>query len=198
METATGEALDYGDETEREPEWVTDGDEDISVGDLSAAPESDVLPTMRNVVFEVRKATLDTQEFTLETGDKQWAKKNLHLQLNVGSEGAGEPKEDGTPRYVNKAFHVNLLLQVNRADFPEAFKYDKYAPDGKAWTNTKTFYRAMGGDPKNVQITRAFREEIVGKLVKADIVKKAKRTQVEGVWTDQGFENVIENFRKVE
>jgi hypothetical protein len=192
------EVLDYGDQPDETPDWVNEGDEDVDVGDLSAAPESDVLPTMRNVVFEIRKATLDTQEFKNEAGDKVWAKRNLHLQLNVGPEGAGEPKEDGTPRYVNKAFHTNLLLKVNRDDFPDAFKYDKYAPDGKAWTNTKTFYRAMGGDPKSVRITRQFRAELVGKLVKADIVKKAKRAQVEGVWTDQGFENVIENFRKVE
>jgi hypothetical protein len=34
--------------------------------------------------------------------------------------------------------------------------------------------------------------------VKADIIKRAKRAQVEGVWTDQGSENVIENYRKVE
>jgi len=187
--------LDYGD---KEPDWVTEGDEDIEVGDLSAAPEDDVLPTMRNVVFEIRKATLDTQEFKLEDGPKEWAKKNLHLQLNVGPEGAGEPKEDGTPRYVNKAFHTNLLLQINKDAFPDAFKYDKYAPDGKAWTNTKTFYRAMGGDPAKVSITRAFREEIVGKTVKADIIKKAKRAQVDGQWVNQGSENVIENFRKVE
>jgi len=187
--------LNYGDDA---PDWVTEGDEDIEVGDLSAAPEDDVLPTMRNVVFEIRKATLDTQEFKQDDGTKVWAKRNLHLQLNVGPEGAGEPKDDGTPRYVNKAFHTNLLLKVNKDDFPEAFKYDKYAPDGKAWTNTKTFYRAMGGDPKSVQITRQFRDEIVGKLVKADIVKRAKRAQVDGQWVDQGSENVIENFRKAE
>jgi hypothetical protein len=187
--------LNYGD---ADPDWVTEGDEDIEVGDLSAAPEDDVLPTMRNVVFEVKKATLDTQEFKLEDGSKEWAKKNLHIQLNVGPEGAGEPKEDGTPRYVNKAFHTNLLLKVNKDDFPDAFKYDKYAPDGKAWTNTKTFYRAMGGDPKSVQITRQFRDDIVGKFVKADIVKRAKRAQVDGQWVDQGAENVIENFRKAE
>jgi hypothetical protein len=190
------EALDYGDKDT--PDWVNEGDEDIDVGDLSAAPEDDVLPTMRNVVFEIKKATLDTQEFKLEDGSKEWAKKNLHLQLNVGPEGAGEPKEDGSPRYVNKAFHTNLLLQINKADFPDAFKYDKYAPDGKAWTNTKQFYRAMGGDPKAVKVTRQFRDDIVGKFVKADIVKKAKRAQVDGQWVDQGSENVLENYRKVE
>lgn len=190
-------ALSYGDE-EGTPDWVTEGDEDIEVGDLSAAPESDVLPTMRNVVFEIRKATLDTQDFKLEDGSKQWAKRNLHLQLNVGPDGAGEPKDDGSPRYVNKAFHTNLLLQVNRADFAEAFKYDKYAADGKAWTGTKQFYRAMGGDPKDVKITKAFRDEIVGRSVKADIIKKAKRAQVDGEWVDNGFENVIENYRSAE
>lgn len=190
-------ALSYGDEADT-PDWVNEGNEDIEVGDLSAAPESDVLETMRNVTFEIRKATLDTQEFKNDAGDKVWAKKNLHLQLNVGPEGAGEPKDDGSPRYVNKAFHVNLLLQINKQDFPDAFKYDKYQPDGKAWTGTKQFYRAMGGDPKSVSITRAFREEIVGKLVKADIVKRAKRQQVDGKWIDAGFENVIENYRKVE
>lgn len=197
MSTAES-ALDYGDSDEQVPDWVNEGDEDIEVGDLSAAPDDDVLPTMRDVVFEVRKATLDTQEFKLEDGSKQWAKRNLHLQLNVGSEGAGKPKDDGTPRYVNKAFHVNLLLQLNKADFPDAFKYEKYAPDGKAWTATKQFYRAMGGDPKDVKITRAFRDEIVGRTVKADIVKKAKRTQVDGQWVDNGFENIIENYRKAE
>lgn len=191
-------ALTYGDEVDDTPEWVSEGNEDIEVGDLSAAPESDVLETMRNVTFEVRKATLDTQEFKNDAGDKVWAKKNLHLQLNVGPEGAGEPKNDGSPRYVNKAFHVNLLLQINKEDFPEAFKYDKYASDGKAWTGTKQFYRAMGGDPKSVSITWAFREEIVGKFVKADIVKRAKRAQVDGKWVDNGFENVIENYRKAE
>lgn len=196
MDTATGEALSYGDDDT--PDWVTEGDEDIEVGDLSAAPDDDVLETMRNVVFEVKKASLDTQEFKLEDGSKQWAKRNLHLQLNVGPEGAGKPKDDGTPRYVNKAFHVNLLLKVNRDDFADAFKYDKYAPDGKAWTATKQFYRAMGGDPKSVSITRQFREDVVGKFVKADIVKKAKRQQVNGEWIDAGFENVIENYRKVE
>lgn len=194
-DTATGEALDYGDDT---PDWVTEGDEDIEVGDLSAAPDDDVLETMRNVVFEVKKSSLDTQEFKLDDGSKVWAKRNLHLQLNVGPEGAGKPKDDGTPRYVNKAFHVNLLLKVNRDDFPDAFKYDKYAADGKAWTATKQFYRAMGGDPKAVNITRAFREEIVGKLVKADIEKRAKRTQVNGEWVDNGYENIITNYRKVE
>lgn len=190
-------SLDYGDE-EQTPDWVTEGDEDIEVGDLSAAPDGDVLETMRGVVFEIRKASLDTQEFKLEDGSKEWAKKNLHLQLNVGPEGAGKPRDDGTPRYVNKAFHTNLLLKINRDDFLDAFKYDKYAPDGKAWTGTKQFYSAMGGDPKAVNITRAFRDELVGKFVKADIVKKAKRAQVNGEWVDQGFENVIENYRKAE
>lgn len=188
--------LKYGDEDL--PDFVTEDDIDIEVGDLSAAPEGDVLDTMRNVTFEIRKASLDTQEFKLEDGSKEWAKRNLHLQLNVGPEGAGEARDDGTPRYVNKAFHTNLLLQINKADFPDAFKYDKYAPDGKAWTATKQFYRAMGGDPKSVSITKVFRDELVGKFVKADIVKKAKRTQVEGQWVDNGFENVIENYRKAE
>lgn len=191
-------ALTYGDEVDETPDWVNKGNEDIEVGDLSAAPDDDVLPTMRGVVFEVRKATLDTQEFKNDAGDKVWAKRNLHLQLNVGPEGAGEPKDDGSPRYVNKAFHANLLLQINKEDFPDAFKYDKYALDGKAWTGTKQFYRAMGGDTKSVNITRVFREEIVGRTVKADIVKKAKRAQVEGKWVDNGFENVIENYRSAE
>jgi hypothetical protein len=188
--------LDYGDD--ETPGWVNEGNEDITVGDLSAVSDDDTIPTARNVVFEIRKATLDTQEFKLDTGSKAWAKRNLHLQLNVGPEGIGEPGEDGKPRYVGKAFFVNLLLQINREDFPDAFKYDKYNPDGKAWRPTKQFYRAMGGDPKNVQVTRAWRDELVGKLVKADIIKKAKRAQVEGQWVDQGSENVIENYRKVE
>ncbi len=188
------EALDYGDDDT--PDWVKEGDEDISVGDLSAVSDDDTIPTARNVVFEIRKATLDTQEFKTEGGPKVWAKKNLHLQLNVGPEGIGG--DGDKPRYVGKAFFVNLLLQINRSDFPDAFKYDKYAPDGKAWRPTKQFYRAMGGDTTNIQITRAFREELVGKLVKADIIKRSKRAQVDGEWVDQGSENVIENFRKVE
>lgn len=191
------EQLDYGDNADT-PDWVNEGNEDIDMGDLSAVPEDDVLDTMRNVVFEIRKASLDVQEFKQDDGSKQWAKRNLHLQLNVGPEGAGAPKDDGTPRYVNKAFHVNLLLQVNKDDFPDAFKYDKYAADGKAWTPTKLFYKAMGGDPKSVKITREFRDELVGKLVKGDIVKKAKRAQVDGQWVDNGYENVIENYRKAE
>jgi hypothetical protein len=196
--SATEEALNYGDETDDMPDWVTEGDEDISVGDLSHVPDDDTMPTARNVVFEIRKATLDTQEYKTEGGPKVWAKKNLHLELKVGPEGAGEPDKDGKPRYVGKVFFVNLLLALNREDFPDAFKYDKYAPDGKAWRPTKQFYKAMGGDVANIQITRQFREELVGKLVKADIIKRAKRAQVEGVWTDQGSENVIENYRKVE
>jgi hypothetical protein len=56
----------------------------------------------------------------------------------------------------------------------------------------------MGGDVAAIQITRVFRDEIVGKMVKADIVKRSKRAQVEGEWVDNGFENVIDNYRKAE
>jgi len=190
--------LDYGDEIDDTPDWVNEGDEDVSVGDLSHVPDDDTIPTARNVIFEIRKATLDTQEYKTEGGPKVWAKKNLHLELKIGPEGAGEPGEEGKPRYMGKVFFVNLLLALNREDFPEAFKYDKYKPDGRAWRPTKQFYKAMGGDVSNIQITRAFREELVGKFVKGDIIKRAKRAQVEGQWVDQGSENVIENFRKAE
>lgn len=188
--------LNYGDE--ELPEFVTEGDEDIEVGDLSAVADDDVMPTTRNVTFEIRKASLDTQEYKLDSGEKVWAKRNLHLQLNVGPEGAGEPKDDGTPRYVNKAFFVNLLLKVNRDDFPEAFKYDKYAADGKAFRPIKEFYKAMGGDVKAISVTRAFRDELVGRTVKADIVKRGKRSKVGDEWVDDGFEQAIENYRKAE
>lgn len=179
------------------PDWVNEGDEDIDVGDLSAVGETDAIDTVRGVTLEIRKAHLDTQEFKVDGGGKVWAKRNLHLQLNVGPEGAGENGE-GEPRYVNKAFFVNLLLMINKEEFPDAFKYDKYQATGKAWRPTKQFYRAMGGDPAKVSITRDFRESLVGRSVKADIVKKMKRTQVNGEWVDQGWQNEIENFRSVE
>lgn len=177
------------------PDWVNEGDEDIEVGDLSAVSDTDAMPTMRNVLFDIRSASLDTQEFKLEDGSKLWAKRNLHLQLNVAQPGI---EVDGVNKYANKAFFVNLLLQINKADFPDAFKYDKYAPDGKAWRPTKQFYAAMGGDVKDIKVTKAFRDELIGKQVKADIIKRAKRAQVDGQWVDQGSENIIENYRKAE
>lgn len=181
------------------PDWVTEGDEDIEVGDLSAVADNDTMPTARNVLFDIRKASLDTQEFTTEAGDKVWAKKNLHLQLNVADPGIEVQQGDETTwKYKNKAFHTNLLLQINKDDFPEAFKYDKYAADGKAWRPTKQFYAAMGGDVKAIKVTREFRDDLVGKQVRADIIKRAKRAQVDGQWVDQGSENIIENYRKAE
>lgn len=191
--SASEEALDYGNDDT--PDWVTEGDEDVSVGDMSAVPDTDVMPTFRNVLFDIRKASLDTQEFKQEDGTKVWAKKNLHLQLNVAQPGIDV---DGDAKYANKAFFTNLLLQINRDDFPDAFKYDKYAADGKAWRPIKQFYSAMGGDVKSVQVTRAFRDELAGRQVRADIVKRAKRKQVDGEWIDDGFENVIDNYRKAE
>jgi hypothetical protein len=185
--------LSYGDEDT--PDFVTEGDEDIEVGDLSAVPDSDVMETQRNVLFDVRKATLDTQEYKLDSGEKRWAKRNLHLQLNVASDGV-----DGSGKYANKAFFTNLLLQVNKADFPEAFGDDRgYGAAGKKFKDTKQFYVAMGGDAKAISVTRAYRDELVGRQVKADIVKRGKRVNENGEWKDSGeFENLITNFKKAE
>src|SRR6266705_17436 len=101
-----GEALDYTDDEET-PGWVNEGDEDVDVGDLSQA--TGALETARDVTFEIKKATLDTQEYKLEDGSKVWGKRNLNLQLNVGPEGLGQD-EEGNPKYANKAFFQRLLL----------------------------------------------------------------------------------------
>ena len=187
-------------EQELTPDWVNEGDEDIEVGDLSAVAEDDVMETYRGVVFDIRKASLDTQDFKLDDGTKVWAKKNLHLQLNVAQPGIETTDADGNTvtKYANKAFFVNLLLQINKDEFPDAFKYDKYAADGKAWKPLKQFYRATGGDVAKISVTRAYRDGIVGQQVKADIIKRAKRTQSNGEWVDAGFENVLDNYRKVD
>ena len=191
--------LDYGDV----PDWVTEDDIDIEVGDLSAVQDTSfALETTRNVLFEIRKASLDTQEYKQDDGSKLWAKRNLHLQLNIASDGV-----DGEGRYANKAFFVNLLLQVNREGFPDAFKYEKFAVGtGKAFLTTKQFYKAMGGDVAKINVTKAYRDELVGRTVKADIIRREKRAATgetdaagKAIWAGTGeFENSIENFKAAE
>lgn len=194
---ATPEQEVYDDSTNGDDTapWVSEGDEDISIGDLSAVQERDIIETARNVLVDIRKASLDTQEYSLpeeDGGDKVWAKRNLALQIAL-TEGVNE-----AGKYKGKVFFPRLLLEVNRSDFPDAFQYDKYASDGKAFRPIKQFYRAMGGDVKNVQITRAWRDELAGRQVRLDIVKKAKRRNVDGEWVDDGFEQVFENFKSAE
>ena len=176
------------------PDWVDEGDEDVEVGDLSTVPNTDVIDTVRGVVFDIRKANLDTQEFSLEDGSKCWAKRNLALQLAVGAQGT-----DGEGKFAGKVFFPRLLLQVNRDDFPTAFEYDSYeAGKGKKWRPIKQFFAAMGGDVKAINISRAYRDELPGRQVKADIIKRTQRRQVDGEWVDGELENVIENFKSAE
>lgn len=186
----------YASEVEDDVPFDVNGeDADVEVGDLSAVADSDVIDTCRRVTFEIKKATLDTQEYKLDDEGhlKKWAKVSLKLQLNVGPQGT-----DGEGRYANKAFFTNLLLKVNKADFPDAFQYDKFGPNGKAFRPIKQFWVAMGGDPRAVSVTRDWRDLLVGMSVVADIVKSNKRVQVNGEWVDGEPQNTIENFRKVE
>lgn len=178
---------------DEQPDWVNEGDEDVEVGDLSAVPERDVIETARKVLCEIRNAKLDTQEYKLEDESRAWAKRNLSLQLVV-AEGV-----DGNGKYKGKVFFPRLLLQVNRDEFPDAFQYDKYdAANGKAFRPIKQFYSAMGGDVKTISITRQYREQLAGRQVYVDIVKKVKRRKEGEEWVDDGFEQVFENYRSAE
>lgn len=172
--------------------WDDDLD-DIAIGDLSAVSSSDVIDTARKVMFEIRKAEFDVQQYSLDEGGelKKWAKKNLKLQLAVGPLGI-----DGEGKYAGKVFFSRVLLQVNKDDFADAFEYEKYDKNGKAWRPIKQFWTAMGGDAKDVMITKDWILSLAGQSVIADIIKRAQRQQINGEWVNGEMQNDIENFRR--
>lgn len=185
-DTATGEALDYGND---EGFDVTD---EVDVGDLSTQQGNDVIEPHKKVRFEVRKATVRDYK---KDDDSSWRKKFLALDVVVGSDGV-----DGQGKYANKHFFQDLLLLANTSHYPE-LDTENYRT--KARFDTKVFLKAMGYDPaKPPKINDDFLIGLTGREVFGDITKRSidnPPTEQGGKWTPSGeFRNEIKNWRAVE
>lgn len=184
-DSATGEALDYGD-SGSEGFDVTD---EVDVGDLSTQTGNDVIDPHRKVRFEIRKASVRPYQ---KDGEEQWRKKFLALDLAVTSDGV-----DGEGKYANKHFFQDLLLVTNTSHYPEL---DTEHYRTKARFDTKVFLKAMGFDPaKPPRINDDFLIELTGREVIADITRREIQqppTEQGGKWVGTGeFRNEIKNFR---
>lgn len=187
-ESATGEALDYGDSEEGFA--VTD---EVEVGDLSTQQGNDVIDPYRKVRFEIRKASVRPYQ---KDGEESWRKKFLALDIAV-SEGVDE-----NGKYKGKHFFPDLLLVANTSHYPE-LDTENYRT--KARFDTKVFLKAMGYDPAQPpKINDDFLIGLAGREVFADITRREiQNPPPEGSeskkWVGTGeFKNEIKNWRAVE
>lgn len=186
--TGTGEALDYGSESESGFD-ITD---EVDVGDLSTQQGNDVIEPAKKVRFEIRKVSVRPYQ---KDGETSWRKKFLALDLAVSSEGV-----DGAGKYANKHFFQDLLLVANVKDYPEL---DTEHYKTKARFDTKVFLKAMGFDPAAPpRINDDFLISLTGREVFADITRREiQQPPAEGEtkWRSTGeFRNEVKNFRSVE
>lgn len=193
MESATGEALDYGDGGSDSGEGFAVTDE-VEVGDLSTQQGNDVIDPARKVRFQIRTASVRPY---VKEGESSWRKKFLALDIAVGDEGV-----DGEGKYKNKHFFPDLLLVANTRDYPE-LNTEHYQT--KARFDTKVFLKAMGFDPAAPpKINDDFLISLAGREVYADITRKEiQQPPSEGSgetkWKGTGeFKNEIKNWRSVE
>lgn len=187
-DTATGEALDYGEEHE-EGFAVTD---EVDVGDLSTQQGNDVIDPQRKVRFVIRKASVRPYQ---KDGESSWRKKFLALDIAVSGEGV-----DGEGKYKNKHFFPDLLLVANTSHYPEL---DTEHYRTKARFDTKVFLKAMGFDPAAPpKINDEFLIGLNEREVYADITRREIQQapgEGETKWKGTGeFKNEIKNWRAVE
>lgn len=188
-DTATSEALDYGDADTDEGFSVT---EEVEVGDLSTQQGNDVIDPHRKVRFEIRKASVRPYQ---KDGDGAWRKKFLSLDIAVASDGV-----DGEGKYANKHFFPDLLLVANTSHYPEL---DTEHYRTKARFDIKVFLKAMGYDPAAPpRINDDFLIGLAGREVFADITRREMQEPPKeqgGKWVGTGeFKNEIKNWRAVE
>lgn len=188
--SATGEALDYGND-DSEGFAVTD---EVEVGDLSTQQGNDVIDPYRKVRFEIRKASVRPYQ---KDGETSWRKKFLALDLAVSSDGV-----DGEGKFANKHFFPDLLLVANTSHYPEL---DTEHYRTKARFDTKVFLKAMGFDPAAPpKINDDFLIGLAGREVLADITRREiQQPPSEGSgetkWKGTGeFKNEIKNWRSAE
>lgn len=191
METAAGtgtsEALDYGDS-----DSGFDVTDEVDVGDLSTQQGNDVIDPAKKVRFEIRKVSVRPY---MKTGETEWRKKFLALDLVVGSDGV-----DGQGKYANKHFFQDLLLVANTSHYPE-LDTENYRT--KARFGTKVFLKAMGYDPAAPpKINDDFLVGLTGREVYGDITRREIQNppgESGGKWIGTGeFCNEVKNFRAVE
>lgn len=184
--TGTGEALDYGDS-----DSGFDVTDEVDIGDLSAQG-NDVIDPAKKVRFEIRKVSVRPY---MKTGESEWRKKFLALDLVVGSDGV-----DGQGKYANKHFFQDLLLVANTSHYPE-LDTENYRTKGRF--EMKVFLKAMGYDPAAPpRINDDFLVGLTGREVYADITRREIQNppgEQGGKWIGTGeFKNEVKNFRAVE
>src|SRR5689334_15560366 len=185
---AAGEALDYGDSDDTGFS-VTD---EVDVGDLSTQQGNDVIEPAKRVRFEIRKVAVRPY---VKTGESEWRKKFLALDLVVGSEGV-----NGEGKYAGKHFFQDLLLVANTSHYPE-LDTENYRTKGRF--DLKVFLKAMGFDPAAPpKINDDFLVGLTGREVYGDITRREIQTaptEAGGKWVSTGeWKNEVKNFRSVE
>jgi hypothetical protein len=202
-----------GTEPEEEKEEGFEVNDPVEVDSLTDQ-ESGILPAATKVLFNVKKAALKIVLIDNKIGEgerldattlevNKWTAKQLHLELQVGSEGI-----DGTGAYANKVLFRDLYLKVNMPALKEAherrtltnqIKGQTTKPFNETWWakesryDTKMFYLALGIDIANPPVANDdFFIQLIGCQVLADI------TRVKDDYKGQGeFKNEVKNFRSV-
>jgi len=187
-DTATGEALDYGDGDGGSGFEVTDG---VEVGDLSTQQGNDVIDPAKKVRFEIRKAIVRPY---IKQGEVEWRKKFLALDLVI----VDGVNDEG--KYKGKHLFQDLLLIANTSHYPE-LDTENYRTKGRF--DLKVFLKAMGFDPTAPpRINDDLLISLTGREVFGDITRREIQTaptEVGGKWVGTGeWKNEVKNFRSVE
>ena len=183
------------------PDWVTGGDIQIEVGDLTEVKEQRQLtPAASRVKVRIAKAIIQ------QTKDKDIKSLKLELRIVDGIEvpvrdEAGNPTGETKLAYQNKPLFTGLMDLVVWADQSVKGRAEKnWWKTNQHMIGLKGFCVALGLDIKSVKVNKEFLDALVGNEVLVDIQHEAETAIDEstGERVKLGtFRERLKNFRKV-